>query len=146
MKFRYEKSDDREEIIAYSKTKNELIKLIETLCYQEEHSLIGYQDGNIKELNALEIECFYTQNEKVYASIDGNAYLVKKRLYELSELLKDAFIYINQGCLANLKLVDHFEANIGGSLLVVFNSGYKDYVSRRQIKNVKERIGIKNEK
>lgn len=143
MKFRYEKSDDREEIIAYSKTKNELIKLIETLCYQEEHPLIGYQDGNIKELNALEIECFYTQNEKVYASIDGNAYLVKKRLYELSELLKDTFIYINQGCLANLKLVDHFEANIGGSLLVVFNSGYKDYVSRRQIKNIKERIGIK---
>lgn len=143
MKFRYEKSDDREEIIAYSKTKNELIKLIETLCYQEEHPLIGYQDGNIRELNALEIECFYTQNEKVYASIDGNAYLVKKRLYELSELLKDTFIYINQGCLANLKLVDHFEANIGGSLLVVFNSGYKDYVSRRQIKNIKERIGIK---
>ena len=143
MKFRYEKSTDREEIVAYSKTKNDLIKIIENLCYQDEHPLIGYQDGNIKELNALEIECFYTQNEKVYALVDGEEYLVKKRLYELNELLKDTFTYINQGCLANLKLVDHFDASIGGSLLVVFKSGYKDYVSRRQIKNVKERIGVK---
>ena len=75
MKFRYEKSDDREEIIAYSKTKNELIKLIETLCYQEEHPLIGYQDGNIRELNALEIECFYTQNEKIYARTNNQKFM-----------------------------------------------------------------------
>lgn len=143
MKFRYEKSTDREEIIAYGKTKTAFIKIIENLCYQDDHPLIGYQEGHIKELNALEIECFYTQNEKVYALVDEEEYLVKKRLYELNELFNDIFIYINQGCLANLKLVDHFEASIGGSLLVVFKSGYKDYVSRRQIKVVKERIGVK---
>ena len=71
---------------------------------------------------------------------------MKKRLYELNEMLKDSFVYINQGCLANLKMIDHFDASISGNLIVITKSGYKDYVSRRQIKNVKERIGIKNEK
>ena len=58
-------------------------------------------------------------------------------------MLKDSFVYINQGCLANLKMIDHFDASIGGTLMVVFKSGYKDFVSRRQLKNIKERIGIK---
>ena len=61
-------------------------------------------------------------------------------------MLNGIFVYINQGCLADLKKVHHFEASIGGSLRVVFKSGYKDYVSRRQIKIVKERIGVTNEK
>ena len=143
MKFRFEKVEDKEEIVAYGKEKTKLINLIETLCFQEEHPLVGYSEGEIKELNVLEIECFYTQKEKVYALIDGEIYLIKKRLYELYESCKDTFTYINQGCLANLKMVDHFEASLGGSLLVVFKSGYKDYVSRRQLKNVKERMGIK---
>ena len=40
-------------------------------------------------------------------------------------------------------MIDRFNASIGETLLVIFKSGYKDYVSRRQIKNVKERMGIK---
>ena len=96
-----------------------------------------------KELNHNEIECFITVEDKVYAVTKDKKYQVKKRLYELNEMFDNIFTYINQGCLANLKKVDHFEASIGGSLLVVFKSGYKDYVSRRQLKNIKERIGIK---
>ena len=143
MKFRFEKSINKKEIVAYAKNKNELISLIENLCYQDEHPLIGYKDDIIKELNALEVECFFTQNEKVYALVNKEEYLVKKRLYELNDMFKDSFIYINQGCLANLNLIDYFKASLGGNLLVVFKSGYQDYVSRRQIKNVKERIGVK---
>ena len=55
-------------------------------------------------------------------------------------------MYINQGCLVNIDKIDHFDASISGNLIIYLKSGYKDYVSRRQIKNVKERIGIKNEK
>lgn len=146
MKFRFEKTSEKEEIVVYASKKSDLINLIENLCYQEGHPLIGYQEGLIKELNPLDVECFYTSSEKVFALLGNEEYLVKSRLYELYDLLKDRYMYINQGCLVNIDKIDHFDASISGNLIVITKSGYKDYVSRRQIKNVKERIGIKNEK
>mgnify|MGYP006331617681 CR=1 FL=1 len=143
MKFRFEKSEDKEEIVAYAKDRNDLINTIEEMCNSSSTKIVGYDNGRIKELIVSDIECFITIEDKVYAIGRNFKYQVKKRLYELNETFSSLFTFINQGCLANLKKVDHFEASIGGALLVVFKSGYKDYVSRRQLKNVKERIGIK---
>ena len=142
MKFRFIKSEDTQEIVAYNIEKTNLIKEIELLCYQDSNLIIGYDNKIIKELNPIEIECFYTQNERIYARTNDNDYLIKKRLYELNEMLKDSFIYINQGCLVNIKKIDHFDASISGTLLIYLKSGFKDYVSRRQIKNIKERLGL----
>ena len=142
MKFTFIESKDKEEIIAYSKEKSNLISKIESLCLEDNNKIIAYSNHIIKELNPIEIECFYTENEKVYALYQGKTYQIKKRLYELNKQLNNTFIYINQSCLANIDQIDHFDASIGGALMVVFKSGYKDYVSRRQIKNVKERLGI----
>ena len=143
MKFRFVETEEKEEIVAYAKNKRELITSIEEMCELDESILIGYDEGFVKKLNPIKIECFLTYNEKVYALLDGEKYLVKKRLYELSELYKDTFIYINQGCLANILFIDKFDTSFSGSLIVIFKSGYKDYASRRQIKNIKERIGIR---
>ena len=38
--------------------------------------------------------------------------------------------------------IKEFKASIGGSVMVIFQNGYKDYISRRELKNVKERIGL----
>ena len=51
MKFRFEYSEDKEEIVAYGKSKNELINLIETICLNDTTKIIGYDDNIIKELN-----------------------------------------------------------------------------------------------
>ena len=142
MKFRFVKSEDKEEVVVYGKSQTELVNKIKALC-DEEKTLIGYDNNKFKELNISEIECFITTDDKVYAITKNGNYLIKKRLYELDKTTLNTFTYINQGCLANLKEVDHFEVSFGGALLVVFKSGYKDYVSRRQLKIVKERIGLK---
>ena len=67
---------------------------------------------------------------------------MKKRLYQLEEQLGQDYMKINQSCLANISQISRFSASIGGSLEVVFRDGYKDYVSRRELKKVKERMGI----
>ena len=143
MKFRFEINEDKEEIVAYAKSRNDFINMIEAMCQNSSTKIIGYDNNIIKEINPNDIDCFVTIKDKVYAIGKNFKYQVKKRLYEVNELYPNAFTYINQGCLANLNKVDHFEISIGGALLVVFKSGYKDYVSRRQLKNVKERIGLK---
>ena len=143
MKFRFIESNDREEVIVYGKEKNDLVLSIEKMCSNDDYNLIGYDEGYICRLNPLDIECFFTEEDKIYALEKGNKYLVRKRLYELHLLYKENFIYINQGCLANVDLIDRFDASISGALIVVFKSGYKEYASRRQIKSIKERLGIR---
>ena len=143
MKFQFVKSNDKEEVVVYGKEKNDLILSIEKMCNVDDYNLIGYDEGYICKLNPIYIECFFTEDDKIYALENGNKYLVKKRLYELHLLYKENFIYINQGCLANVNLIERFDASISGALIVIFKSGYKEYASRRQIKSIKERIGVR---
>ena len=53
------------------------------------------------------------------------------------------FVRLNQSCLGNIRKIAHFDASIGGTLMVTFQNAHRDYVSRRQLKTVKERIGFK---
>jgi DNA-binding LytR/AlgR family response regulator len=46
-------------------------------------------------------------------------------------------------CIANLSKIKKFNASFSGSLSVVFKNGYTDYVSRRSVKFIKERLGLK---
>ena len=78
----------------------------------------------------------------IYALTKDEKYKLKQRLYVLEEMLNRDFIKINQSCIVNVKKIQRFDASFSGAMSVVLKNGYKDYISRRQLKNVKERIGI----
>ena len=82
------------------------------------------------------------QNSKVYAITYEGRYQLRCRLYQLEEKLPQNFVKLNQSCIGNVKKIQRFNASFGGSLSVEFKNGYKDYVSRRQMKAVKERFGL----
>ena len=52
------------------------------------------------------------------------------------------FLKINQSCLVRVDAIERFSASIGGALSVHLKGGFKDYVSRRQMRSVKERMGF----
>ena len=108
MKFTFLETTEKEEVVVYAKEKTSLITKIESLCKDDCNSLIGYFKDIIKELDIDEVECFITNKDKVFAISNKEVFLIKKRLYELSDLYPDKFTFINQSCLANLKKVDHF--------------------------------------
>ena len=74
--------------------------------------------------------------------LDGGKFHVKMRLYELEALLSDDFVKINQSTVANITKVSSFGVSPGASLTVFFKNGHKDYVSRRQVKAVKKKLGF----
>lgn len=131
-----------ESIVITAKEKTKLILEIESLLIKENINLIGYKDNEIFTLELNSIYAFYTSEGKVYALGKTDSYLIKERLYQMEELVKDSFIKINQGCLVNMKKILKFESNIGGSIKVVLKNNFSDYISRRELQNVKRRMGI----
>ncbi|MBR2867689.1 MAG: LytTR family transcriptional regulator [Clostridia bacterium] len=131
-----------EEIIIYAHKKSPLTDAIEQLVAENGVEIIGYNESESVRLNLNEICCFSVIGEKVFARTLTTDYRVRFRLCQLEEKLPDSFVKINQSCLANIKMIDRFDSSVSGTLIVRFRNGSSDYVSRRQMKKVKERIGI----
>ena len=131
-----------EEIIIYAHQKSEMVEAVENLINDKTQSINGYLNGEIVKLLPREVFCFTVENSKIYAICDDKKYLLKLRLYNIEQMLDKDFIKINQSSIANINKIQKFDASIGGTLKVIFKNGYTDYVSRRNIKNVKERLGL----
>lgn len=144
MKFSFIVDKEREEeIIIYAHEKNEIVTAIERIVCSNDAKLFGITDRDeLISLEAKDVCCFFVENNKVYAMRDQEKLLVRQRLYQLEEKYEQDFVKINQSCLINLNMIVKFSSSISGSLAVTLKNGYKDYISRRQLKTVKERIGI----
>ena len=142
MKFRLFIDRDREEeVIVYAHEKSRLVSSIEKLV-SDNTELIGYNGKTAVRINLCEVYCFVTERNKVYAVTEKEKLQMKLRLYQLEEIADESFVKINQSCIANISKIKCFEYSPYGSLTVVLKNGTRDYISRRNIKKVKERFGI----
>lgn len=143
MKFTFITDKDREEeVIVYAKEKNSLVKSIEDLVNGADNYFTVQNESGIKRITEKEAYCFYIEDKKVYVLTEKEKLLLKMRLYSIEEKLSEDFIKINQSTVINIKKIQRFDVSVTGTLKVVLKNGYTDYVSRRRIKNVKERLGL----
>ena len=143
MKFRLIIDKNREEeILVYAHEKTPLTEAVERLASEEEFRLIGYIDREAVRLDLNKICRFTVEDNRVFAETVGGKYRLRHRLREIEEKMPADFIKINQSCLANINMIERFDASVSGSLLVKLKNGSTDYVSRRQLKTVKERFGL----
>lgn len=138
-----EDKNHKEEVLVYVKKIDARAKRIEAFVKEEDKELIGFLGEEIIKLSLEDIYCFTVEGSKILAITENKKIVVKQRLYQIEEILDDRFVKINQSSIANIKKIKKFDASFSGSLIVIFENGYRDYVSRRQVKVVKERIGIK---
>lgn len=131
-----------EQVLIYAKERTPLVEQLEQLLLEESQALYGYKDKAAQPLDMANVCCFTVEDNKVYAQTNDGQLLLKKRLYELEKMLPRCFIRINQSCIANIRKIKRFDASIAGTLCVTFQNGYTDYVSRRNLKKVKERLGL----
>ena len=132
-----------EEILIFAHERTKLIEDIECIVDGFEKEIIGYTDEGVYKLSPAQISCVVVENNKVYAIFGKEKLWIKLRLYQLEEKLGASFVKINQSCIANVNEIQKFDTSITGTLKVIFKNGYSDYVSRRNIKAIKERLGIK---
>ena len=134
--------DAEEEIIAIVHAPSSLTGEIEDLVrnYSGADFIMGYREEEMRKLSFGEIECITVFDRKVIAiDTKGNRYLLKDRLRDLEEALPSYFIRINKSTLANEHRIQRFDAAFSGGVDAVFFCGYKEYVSRRCLAEIKRR-------
>ncbi len=139
--------DEEENVTVHCHERNVLVDKIEALVLDDKNVIegkncFGYLENEIIPLKISNITIFYTKEEKTYASIEGKTYKIKKRLYQVEEMLSNDFIKINKSCIINKNHIKKFDTSWSGTLSVELDNGIKEYVSRRMIKNLKERMGL----
>ena len=135
----------REEIIANVHQRTPLIDEIERMVTQDgtQDQITGYTEDEIVMLDIREIECFTVEDEKTYAVYKkGKRYLIRKRLYELEEILPGDFVKLSKSAIANRGKIVKFKVQLSGAVDAVFESGNVECISRRCFAELKRRYGL----
>ncbi len=132
-----------ERVEATLRSKGDFAYRLEELVrgYSGDNSITAYTEDDIKVLAFSEIECVTVENGKTYAlTVSGERFRLKRKLYEIGELLPAYFMKINKSSIANRNRIEKFAAAFSGSVDVIFKSGYRDYVSRRCFADIKKEL------
>ena len=85
-----------ESIVITVHEKTDKIKQIEDIINSNKYQLLAYNQEEIVPININEVFAFFTNDSKVYVSLNDNELLIKERIYQVEELLDNSFIKINQ--------------------------------------------------
>lgn len=132
-----------EEVTVYAHRESSLTEAIARLCADDELLLVGTSERGTRRITPSEVCCFTVERDRLYAVTEDERLMLKCRLYTLEKTLSEGFLKLNQSCLANIAKIERFDASLSGTLAVYFAGGHRDFVSRRNLKNVKERLGLK---
>ncbi len=129
-----------EEVVIYSHDMTPFVKELCEFIDDNMTEFTAYDVHGILNIKTSDIYAFLIEDSKLYAITDSGKYRINGRLYQIEESVGDGFVKINQSCIVNIKRIERFDTTIYGVLTVKMQNGFKDYVSRRQMKAVKERI------
>jgi len=144
MKIKIELNDDYKEteiIIKCSNIDDDILKLEKTLksFLNKDKCLIFYKDNKEYYFNVNNILFFETDNNIIYAHTTNDAYIVKKKLYELESILPDNYVRVSKAAILNINQILSISHNFASSSLVEFNKSHKQvYVSRFYYKYLSE--------
>ena len=146
MKFRLIIDKEKEEeVVATVHERTRLTDEIEQLVAREgaADEIVGYDEDVIKFLSVDEVEAFYIEDGKTYASYtDKKKYRVRLHLYELEAMLPPNFRKINKSNIANMNHIVKFRTSLNGAVDALFGSGFSDCISRRCFAELKRRYSL----
>ncbi len=134
-----------EEVTACVHARCTLTDQIELLVRQHSGAdrITAYLEDEICTLLFSQIECITVLSGKTYAvDTKGDFYLLKFRLYEVEKLLPASFIRINKSSLANTQRLSRFQVSFNGAVDALFQSGYREYVSRRCFSAIRKELSL----
>ena len=117
--------------------------IVKKLSEDNPQIISGVNGDTVEILERSELIRIYADSGKTVAVTDKGEYIVRRRLYELEELLdNDFFVRISNSEIINLKKVNHFDMSFTGTICVKLSNGAATYVSRRYVSKIKKILGL----
>jgi len=146
MKIHIDLDDEHEDLSITIKAKEwtaELDELISFIKKQKTERLFGIANDQTILLNPHDIDYVYAAQRKVYAALGKEHVEIRMKLYEIEEiLLPHDFMRFSKSVIGNLHHIERFELSFNGNLCVYFHSGNKEYITRKYVAAIKERLTI----
>lgn len=119
----------------------ELEEIIQVIKRRKKERLFGVEEEQTVLLDPNDIDFVYAQKRKVFASCKKRNIEIKKKLYEVEEILvPHGFMRFSKSVIGNLNQIQRFELSFNGNLCVYFHSGNKEYITRKFATKVKEKL------
>jgi len=129
------------EIVINSPVKNEQVERLENDLLSKANKsiqkVIGMQGNDIFVINILDIIMFYSEEKSNYCKTKNGIYRIKEKMYYLEEFLpKKDFIRISNSAIININNVKCFNTSIIGKMVVKFEDGSEEAISRRRTSEI----------
>ena len=128
-------------VVSANKIDKEVQNLINYIEYSSEY-LIGIVEDKASIIDIDEIIRVYIENRKTFVATLKDTYVVKKKLYEVENMVTRNFIKISQSEIANIKFIKNLDFSNTGTIVIKYKNSDISYVSRRMIKEFKLKLGI----
>ena len=128
-------------VVSANKIDKEVQNLISYIEYSSEY-LIGIVENKASIIDIDEIIRVYIEDRKTFVVTLKDTYVVKKKLYEVENMVTRNFVKISQSEIANIKFIKNLDFSNTGTIVVKYKNSDISYVSRRMIKEFKLKLGI----
>ena len=127
--------------ISTDKINDEVQELVNYIEYKEDY-LVGIADDQVCVLDISDIIRVFVEDRKVFVVTTKGKFVVRKKLYEMNNLLTKDFVKISQSEIANIKFIKNLDLSIRGTIVIVYKNSDISYVSRRLLKDFKTQLGL----
>ncbi len=127
--------------ISTDKINDEVQELVNYIEYKEDY-LVGIADNQVCVLDISDIIRVFVEDRKVFVVTTKGKFVVRKKLYEMNNLLTKDFVKISQSEIANIKFIKNLDLSIRGTIVIVYKNSDISYVSRRLLKDFKTKLGL----
>ncbi|WP_217587252.1 LytTR family DNA-binding domain-containing protein [Lentibacillus saliphilus] len=121
----------------------ELQNIVDIMNNKMPKRLFATRDDETILLKAEAIDFVFAEQRKVFAVTSDGHYEIKMKLFEVEQILLNYhFSRFSKSVIGNLNRITRFELSFNGNLCVYFISGMKTYISRKYVKDIKNKLAL----
>ncbi|MFD1067950.1 LytTR family DNA-binding domain-containing protein [Oceanobacillus locisalsi] len=119
----------------------ELEDIVNVIRKEKQQRLFGIDEEQTVLLDPKEIDYIHAEKRKIYAVSKDWHFEVRMKLYEVEEfLVPHGFMRFSKSVIGNIHRIEKFEASFNGNLCVYFQSGNKEYITRKYVSAIKDKL------
>jgi len=119
----------------------ELEEIVKIIKKEKQQRLFGIDKDQTILLEPKEIDYIHAEKRKIFAVSKDKHFEVKMKLYEVEDfLIPHGFTRSSKSVIGNIHRIEKFEASSNANLCVYFQSGNKEYITRKYVSAIKDRL------